>query len=114
MYQLRCSRQIKCAGLLAILLTASSLLSGCAGVMHNMGYAPMQASTQEACAKAPVLLANLNQSIQNRHYQLPDGTLCSENSYFKAEQTRDKEQTKKAREANQPQTEHFFQKLFET
>ena len=55
MYQLRCSRQIKCAGLLAILLTASSLLSGCAGVMHNMGYAPMQASTQEACAKAPVL-----------------------------------------------------------
>jgi hypothetical protein len=114
MYQLRCSRQLKYAGLLVALLSATSLLSGCAGVMHNMGYAPMQPPAQEACAKSPVLLTNLNQPIRNRHYQLPDGTRCSENSYVKAEQPREKEQTKKAREANQPQAEHFFKKLFET
>jgi hypothetical protein len=73
---------IKCAGLLAALLVASSLLSGCAGMMNRLGYTPIQASVTQACEASHVLLTNLNENAHRRSYMLPNGRACPEVNYY--------------------------------
>lgn len=74
--------RLKLAALLSSLLVGTSLLSGCAGMMHQLGYQPMQTPSTQACANAPVLITNLTKDAHHRHYQLNDGRECPEVNYY--------------------------------
>ena len=71
-------RHIKLMSVMGAMIIGSSLLSGCAGMMHRLGYIPIQPSHPKACATAPVLITNLKENAHQRQYQLPDGHACSE------------------------------------
>ena len=61
-----------------VAIIATSLLSGCAGMIHRLDDAPIQCSPSNAYATAPVLITNLKEDAHHRHYQLPDGRAYSE------------------------------------
>lgn len=75
--------RLKVAGLLSALLVGSSMLSSCAGMMHQLGYEQIQLPATQACAKTPVLITNLTKDAHHRRYQLEDGRQCPEVNYYK-------------------------------
>jgi len=76
---------IKLMGIMGSIVVGTSLLTGCANMLHRLGYMPIQQSPS-ACATAPVLMTNLKEKADQRRYQLPDGHICSEiNDYEQAQ-----------------------------
>ena len=66
----------KVVGLLSVLLVGSSLLSGCADIMHQFEFQQKQSTVTQACTNAPVLITNLTQDTHHRQYQLENGYQC--------------------------------------
>ena len=75
--------RIKLVSLICLLLVGTSLLSGCEGMMHQLGYKPIEKPETKACANAPVLITNLTVDAHHRQYQLPNGHVCLGVNYDK-------------------------------
>lgn len=83
-------KYIKLSGLIGLMVFASLLLSGCAGMMHQLGYVPIEKPETKVCANAPVLITNLSVDARHRKYQLPDGQVCSGVNYYEEDQLQSK------------------------
>ncbi len=75
-------RPIKLMSVMGAMMIGTSLLTGCANMMHRLGHMPIQPLHSKACLTAPVLITNLKKDDHQRQYQLPDGHTCLEiNNY---------------------------------
>lgn len=74
--------RIKLTGLICLMLVMSAFLSSCAGMMHQLGYVPIESTSAKACATAPVLITNLTIDSHHSQYQLPNGKICPGVNYY--------------------------------
>jgi hypothetical protein len=60
------------------LMSSVMMLTGCARLIHHLGYEQIKQPIQHSCLGSKVLITNLNVQPSQQYYQLPDGTACKE------------------------------------